>query len=163
MPTAVEKRLTPTQRATEAAQQAAELLGYSDVKTMAAALAEAAVEAVRSSSAFAEQVRTRYVALSESVKPKRPSTPRIRPDIELTPRRHVGAREANPGAAPDPYYLFELYGADQLPLALGRYKLADLKLAAQLVQQRHPGTKPTSKTSREALMAYIIQHVATPA
>ncbi len=163
MPTALEKRLTPTQRAAEAARQAAELLGCSDTKTLAVALAEAAVEAVRSNSAFAEQVRTRYAVLSESAKPRRSSTARVKPDIELVPIKHVGAREANPGAAPDPYFLLELYGADQLTLALGRYKVADLKLAVQVVQQRNPGTKPTNKSSRDALIEYIVLQVAATA
>ena len=163
MSTVLEKPLTATQRATKASRQAAELLGLADAKAVSAALAEAALEGIRRNPSFAAHVRNLYGEITATAKPKRPTSRSAAPDVELVPRKHIGAREANPGAPPDPYYLLELYEADQLPLALGRYKVPDLKLAAELVQQRNPGTKPTNKGSRDALIEYIVQHVAVPA
>lgn len=160
MSTAIEKRLTASQRATQAAQQAADILGLSDAKSVAAALAEAGVESLRANPSFAARVRDIYAEIAKPAKPKRTQSHKAAPDVELAPRRHVGTREANPGAAPDPSYLLSLYGADQLPLALARYKVADLKLAAELVQQRNPGTKPTSRGNRDALIAYIVRYAS---
>jgi hypothetical protein len=167
MSTALEKRLTATQRATQAAQQAAEFLELSDARAVAAALTEVALQGVRVDATFAARVRSLYGEIVTSGKSKRTPTPtqraqRAAPDVELVPRRHIGTHDANPGAAPDPAYLLELYGPDQLPLALARYKLPDLKLAAELVQQRNPGTKPTNKGNRDALIAYIARYVTGP-
>lgn len=159
MSTRLEKPLTATQRSAEAARQAAELLGLQDVKAVAAALAETALRNVRRDPAFADHVRLLYNEMAKTARPKRAPAQPTAERVELVPREQVTAREPNPGGAPDPYYLLELYGADQLAFALARYKVADLKLAAELVQQRNPGTKPTNKGNRDALIAYIVQHV----
>lgn len=169
MSTAVEKPLTLTQRASEAVRQAGMVLGLNNSKALTAAMAQAALEGIERSPAFAAQVRAFYDALTASAKPVKKSTKSVKqtrsrqasPTVELVPRMNVAVprREANPGAAPDAYYLNELYGIEQLPLALSRYKLAELKLAAELVQQHNPGTKPASKSTRDALIAYIVAYV----
>jgi hypothetical protein len=167
MSTVVEKQLTLTQRANEAVRQAGMVLGLNNSKALTAAMTQAALEGIERSPSFAAQVRTFYDTLMASARPVKKSTKPVTqtrsrqtsPMVELVPRMNVPRREANPGAAPDAFYLKELYGIEQLALALSRYKLAELKLAAELVQQRNPGTKPDSKSSRDALIAYIVTHV----
>lgn len=162
MTTAVEKPLTPTQRVTEAMKQACAFLELSDSNALKAALVEAALDGVQHNSSFAAHVRALYESMA---RPKRVNSAsegsrQVSPAVELTPRPNVPMREANPAAPPDPYYLNELYGAEQLPLALARYKVPKLKLAAELVQQRNPGTKPKNKGNRDALIDYIVAYVA---
>jgi hypothetical protein len=168
MPTATStKSLTPTQQIAETTRQAAEALGLEDEnvdeKVLAAALVVAALDAIQRSESFANHLRAVYERLRTSSRASRatPRAPaqRVAPDIDLIPMREMPDRPFVPGAAPDAYLLYDLYGVDQLPLALGRYTLRDLLLAAELVQQRHPGTKPKNKTKRESVIAYIVEHV----
>lgn len=156
MSTAIREALTPTQRRDEAARLAAEYLGVSDVKAVGAAMAEAAFEGIRRNPSFEAHVRNLYAQIAKAPKQKRTQSQRAQPDVELVPRKHITAPAPNVGASPDPYYLLELYEADQLPLALSRYGLPDLKLAAELVQQRNPGTKPKNKSSRDSIIEYIV-------
>lgn len=163
MPTAVEQKpLTVTQRAAEAAREAGEFLGLDDLKRMSAALAEAAVDGIRRNQAFAAHVRKLYedMAPKPAAKKKTPSA-RVAPDVELIPRKQMEGYRLDPGAPPDPYFLNEYYGSDQLALALARYDAPALREAVKPVKRRHPGTKPKG-TSRQALIDYIIDFVATP-
>jgi hypothetical protein len=157
------RRLTPTQRVTKAAQQVATTLGLEDQKRVSAALAEAAAEAVRRDSLFAARVRIIYNQMTPAPATHRTTTPgrgtRAAPDVELVPIKQVEGWFLNPGAPPDPYFLMELYGPKQLPLALQRYTVARLREAVELVQQRNPGTRPSGKT-RQYLVDYIVEHVS---
>jgi hypothetical protein len=157
------RKLTPTQRVAEAAQQVATTLGLEDQKRVSAALAEAAAEAVRRDSLFAARVRILYKEMTPAPPARR--TPaqgrgtRAAPDVELVPIKQVEGWFLNPGAPPDPYFLLELYGPKQLPLALQRYTVARLREAVEAVQQRNPGTSPRGRT-RPALIDYIVEHVS---
>jgi hypothetical protein len=164
MSTAIETRKrTPTQRVTEAAQQVATTLGLEDQKRVSAALAEAAAEAVRRDSLFAARVRILYNQMTPAPATRRTTTQgrgtRAAPDVELVPIKQVEGWFLNPAAPPDPYFLLEVYGSKQLPLALQRYTVARLREAVELVQQRNPGTRPTGKT-RQHLIDYIVERVS---
>ncbi len=155
MSTAVKsKPLTVAQRAAAAAQQAAEMLGADDVKRVGAALAEAALEGMRRNPSFLAHVRQLY----ESMAPRRTAAePRRNSQrVQLVPIRQLDV-EINPAAAPDPYLLLDLYGPEQLPLALQPYTLSRLKDSVGHVQKRHPGTKPDG-TSKQAVIAYLIRY-----
>lgn len=153
--------LTVAQRAAAAAQQAAELLHLDDIKALAATLAEEALESLQRDPAFAARVLQRYATLARPTsRPKRARSQPVDSAEDLTPIRHIGGHPANPGAPPDPYYLYDLYGAHQLRRALSRYKLPELRLATQLVQERNPGTKPSNKSKRDPLIDYIVEQVA---
>lgn len=75
MSTAVKsKPLTLVQRGAAAAQQAAEMLAVDDVKRVATALAEAALEGMRRNPSFAAHVRQLYESLAPQraiIEPKR--------------------------------------------------------------------------------------------
>jgi PHD/YefM family antitoxin component YafN of YafNO toxin-antitoxin module len=158
MSTAVEsKPLTLAQRSAAAAQQAAALVGADDVKRMGVALAEAALEGMRRNPSFAAHVRQLYdsMAAQRSVRIKDPKRTTSR--VELVPIRRLDV-EINPAAPPDPYLLLDLYGPEQLPLALEPYTLPRLREAVKQVQARHPGTKPHG-TSKPAIIDYLV-HLA---
>jgi hypothetical protein len=155
MSTAVRsKSPTPAQRGAVAAQQAAEMLGAEDVKRMGAALAEAALEGMRRNSSFAAHVRQLY----ESMAPRRAITEpkRTKSRVELVPIRQLDV-EINPAAPPDPYLLLELYGPEQLPLALEPYSTPRLRETVKRLQTRRPGTKPQGMT-KQAVIDYIVHH-----
>lgn len=155
MSTAVEsKPLTLSQRNVAAAQQAAEMLGVDDLKRVGVALAEAALEGMRRNPSFAAHVQRLY----ESMAQRRPVTPpkKTKSRTELVPIRQLDV-EINSAAPPDPYLLLDLYGPEQLSLALEPYTLARLRETVKHVQKHHPGTKPQAAT-KQAIIDYIVHH-----
>jgi hypothetical protein len=152
---------TPTQRASDAVKLAAERLNVDDVKRLSVALNEVAADWVWHNATFAGEVRTLYDAMAPrkvvSSKSGTKRSSRAAPDVELIPLKQV-AGVLNPAAPPDPYFLLDLYGRDQLPLALARYTVARLREAVTSVQARNVGTKPKGRSAPE-LIAYIVTHV----
>lgn len=176
MPTAVKpKRVTVAQRTAEATRVSAEYLHFEDQKRAAAALAEAAAEAVQRDRAFAARVQALYddMAPPPPPAPRQPRQPagqtggrarggakvaKVAPDINLIPIKYIPGYEADSSAPPDPYLLLEMYGPAQLPLAIGRYDKPDLQQAVKLVKARNPKTRPTG-ASWQALVDYIVEFV----
>jgi hypothetical protein len=148
------KPLTIAQRSAAAAQQASEILGTDDLKRVGAALAEAALEGMRRNPSFAAHVRQLY----ESMAPPRAITEpkRTKSRVELVPIRQLNV-EINPAAPPDPYLLLELYGPEQLPLALEPYSTPRLRETVKRLQTRFPGTKPQGAT-KQAVIDYIVRY-----
>ena len=162
MPAVLEKKpkaLTISQRATEAIQSASVALGLDDLKRLNAALALAAAEGVSRNPSFASHVRTLYEQMGPQKKaPTRVSkASKVEPEVELIPVKKVD-QLPDPSAPPDPYFLLEFYGVEQLPLALRRYPLPRLKESVKMVQSRQPGTKPHGAT-REAVISYLVERV----
>jgi hypothetical protein len=130
-----------------------------DATVFGAALAEAASEESMRNVRFAEAVRERYRDLlaqqpapkPKSVSPKEPLPP-------LVPIRRIEGYRADPFSPPNPQFLIQLYGYAQLDRALQDYTPAMLKETAAKVQQDHPGTKPTSKAAKQALIDYIVKY-----
>lgn len=163
MSTVVERKaLTVAQRTAEALKQAGEFLTLDDSKRLQAALLEAAAVGVQRNSAFAAHVRGLYEAMAPRRAPAvakrtKPATP----DIHIEPVKPEIGYRFDPTAPPDPYFLAEFYGSHQLRLALERYTVAPLREAVRPVKVANPRTKP-SGTSRQALINYIVEHVAGP-
>jgi hypothetical protein len=78
----------------------------------------------------------------------------------MWPRKQIPGRQFDISAPPDPYFLNELFGIDQLPIALKEYSVPALKTAVAMIQARQPGTKPQG-TSKAAIIEYVLQHVAS--
>jgi len=170
MPTAVRpKRLTVAQRTAEAMRVSAEYFHFEDQKRAAAAVAEAAAEAVQRDRGFAARVQ----ALYEDMAPPPPTlrqpaartggktgakVAKVAADVDLVPIKYIPGYEADSSAPPDPYLLLEMYGRAQLPLAIGRYDAPDLQQAVKLVKARNPKTHPSGR-SWQALVDYIIAYV----
>jgi hypothetical protein len=66
--------------------------------------------------------------------------------------------QINPFAPPDPHEIIDVYGYHQLGRALQDYTLDMLKQTAAKVQAEHPDTKPKSKSSKAAVIDYIVQY-----
>ena len=59
----------------------------------------------------------------------------------------------------DPYEIALDYGRDQLRNVIRRVAEQNLRVAVNLVKERNPGKKP-SGTSKQALIDFIVEHVA---
>jgi hypothetical protein len=156
------KPLTFAQRAAAATQRVAEQQQLTDLKRLAAALAELAAEEVQRNPGFAVRLRGLYEDLAPQTKVAtvRATKTAKAPAKPLTPIKRIVGFEIDPSAPLDPYFQLEIYGAEQLEAALRRHTKANLHEAAEIVQDRHPGTSPAG-TSKDALLAYIIAHVRT--
>jgi len=137
----------------EAAKLASAVLDLDDLKRLAIALAEAAAEEVVRSRAFADRVRALYGEVPTSTGK---STGASALQIDLVPIRRIEGRDIDPAAPLDPYFLLDLYGPGQLERALGLFPVAKLKEASAKVERQHPGTKPTNRASKAALIIYIM-------
>ena len=137
-----------------------------DLKHLSVALTEAASDEVTLNRVFAERVLRTYRALVEADAPKRApkganTEPRRKPaKPKLVPIGHVDPTLLGPDMPLNPYVLQQLYGNDQLRLALDGRALKALQQAADIVQQRHPGTAPVKRSQKASLIDYIVQYVA---
>jgi hypothetical protein len=150
------KPATATQRSAAAVEHATEIFKLEDAKRLSAALIIAAVDGLPNDTSLMERVRTIY----EDLAPKRVSAAKGKIkasdlDIELKPVKSMEGRFRDPSAPVDPYFLLELYGPDQLALALSRYTAPRLREGVKAVQARHPGTKPGG-TGKQALIDYVV-------
>jgi hypothetical protein len=154
MSTAVKRTVSPS----EAAKQVADTLGLADTKRVGIALASVAAEEVAHNSNFAARVRSAYATLAPSTSRKKPGTAAALAS-DIMPIKHVEGFELNPAAPIDPYLVYEAYGADQMPQVLEWLPLANLKESAARVEARNPGTKPVSRSSKAAVIDYIVHYV----
>lgn len=131
---------------------------------VAAALAEVAAEECRRSLRFAEAVRGRANELAtQTASPAKPTRgAKSQPLPPLVPIRQLGGyREIDPFKPPDPPFIVQVFGHHQLARALQDYTLGMLKDAAAVIEREHPGTKPVSRSRKDDVIAYIVEH--TPA
>lgn len=138
----------------------------SQLKYLTLALMRIATEEAGRSSDFAERVRSLYLALlparsnrrdadADRVSSRRGNGPNR---IKLIPVGSVDEALLDPYAPPNPFVLQQLYGNEQLSLALERYTLTKLKEAVAVVQERFPGTKPKRMT-KPGIVEYIVSAV----
>lgn len=153
MSTVTKKRQTLA----EVAERAARQLDLDDIKRVSLALVEAASVELEKSHTFENRVRAFYDALA----PARPRSRMVTAfDVKLVPIKQIDGREINPAAPLDPYFLYEVYGAEQLPTALSIFPVSKLKEGAAKVEQQNPGTKPSNRGQKQALIDYIVKYVA---
>jgi hypothetical protein len=137
------------------------VLTAKELKHLTTALAEAATEEVRRNPAFGERIRAIFREVSEVAAPPRSSGAargrQAKP--KLVPLGLVDPGLFGPDKPVDPYVLHVLYGDAQLRLALSSYPAATLKKAAAIVEQNHSGTMPTGRSTKAALIDYIVQYV----
>lgn len=163
-----EIRIPLAERSARATRDLCAVLGLgvltpTNLKYLAVALMEVATEEAKRSDEFTEQVRSAYEAILP-VKPQRrtrtsdgsaPGTATKSWKVKLTPIGTVDEALLDPYAPPNPFALQQLYGNEQLPLALGRYSLTKLKEAVVVVQQRYPDTKPR-RITKAGIVEYIM-------
>jgi len=164
-------RQTPAQvvrqRGIDATRQLRDALNLptdlTDSAILGTALAEVAVEESRANPALASRIRQRYLDIASLRKPTAQNGARRRaePLPPLVPiRRDTAIRDIDAEKAPDPKFLIYVYGYAQLNRALQDYTLDMLKQTAAKVQDEHPGTKPRSKSSKAAVIDYIVEYTA---
>lgn len=173
MSSVVETTTTLQQQSAQATRDLCEALGLvavspANLKYLALALTLVATEEVARGSDFADRVRATYGSLLPArSKPSAGSEKGGRSagskawNVKLTPIGTVDESMLDPYGPPNPFALQQLYGDDQLVLALGRYSPAKLKESVAIVQQRFPGTKPKKLTKVE-IIDYIVRTIATP-
>lgn len=75
--------------------------------------------------------------------------------------RTPGLNRQSPLHVLDPYEVALDYGRDQLRNVIRRASQPNLRVAAGLVKERNPGKKPSGQ-SKQALIDFIVEHVAGP-
>jgi hypothetical protein len=148
----------------EATKRVGEILGMTNAKRLGKALAAALEEELEQRPAFAERIKSLYEesAPAPAKRDKAPTTPRS-PKTALTnlvPIKHVDGFEFNPAAPMDPYLLHEAFGPNQLLTILDALPVAKLKQSAAKVERNNPGTKPTSRSQKAALIDYITTYIS---
>ncbi len=156
------KTLSVPARGVEAVWRAVEILRVNDPKRLAEAMLEIASDELMRNTRFLQRVGAQYDALAPAPKasPKPKAKQLKAPLLDLVPRKHIPGREFDISAPPDPYFLNELFGIDQLPVALKEYTVPALRIAVAMIQERRPGTKPTG-TSKAAIIEYVLEYVAS--
>jgi hypothetical protein len=127
-----------------------------DTDILGTALAEAAIEEGRRNPQFVSDTRRRYDELLGLRASAAKQTQDLSPLVPI--RRDLPYRESNPFAPPDPQYLVLAYGKDQLARALHDFTVDKLKETAAKIEREHPGTKPTNRGQRAALIDYIVKY-----
>lgn len=126
------------------------------------AAVQAQVVAMRSEYA-AHQARTGAILSAEQKAAALQGTTRL-PTALLPPLVPVGRMEPgervhiDPFEPPVPSFLIRVYGREQLARALQPYMVEMLKMTAAKVEAEHPGTKPTNRSQRKALIDYIVKY-----
>lgn len=162
MPT---KSQTVTVTTTTASRSLASLLNVDDAGRAGLAVLLAATDEIEQNSRFAARIRAAYDMLPASKPPRSSGSSSRTSNVAkiltstLTPIRHTEGREINLAAPLDPYFLLEVYGAHQLREALDLFPLTKLKEGVEAVTERNPGTKPSSKSSKAAVIDYIVRYV----
>jgi hypothetical protein len=155
--------LTLKQRNRRALQRLSERLSLEDGALLVTAALEVVADEVGRNGEVARRIREAYQDLLQfSQQAKTTSHPPKPEPVKLIPVGTVDERRIKPYGPLDPYLLFDLYGADQLRLALDGYSLVKLKEGMAAVAARNPGTKPKSKAGKAPLIDYIVEYVAGP-
>lgn len=138
--------------------------GLNDTAILGTALAEAAVREIRRNPQFASDVRRSYEELVQAGggRASRSRAGGQSKEQDLPPLVPIRTGEAfrppDPFAPPDPAFLIYVYGKAQLGRALHEYTVDMLKLTAAKIEREHPGTKPTNRGQRAALIDYIVRY-----
>ena len=161
MSNAGETQGTLQQRSAQATHEFCEALGLgvvspSDLKYLALALMQVATAEAAQSADFATRIRTLYLSLlPQKTTASTRATEKQSARAKLIPIGHMDESLIDPYGPPNPFGLQQLYGDEQLALALERYAPARLREAVSIVQERYPGTKPKSM-SKAAVIEYIV-------
>jgi len=124
------------------------------------ALTEAATEEIAHNAVLRERIASLYRELLPPTKkaPARTSGAARQESGRSTTGTRRGSSLA-PGAAPDLYALAKHYTAAEWPTVLNKYTKESLKKAVALVQEQHPGTGPTSTSTKGPMVAYLLAYV----
>ncbi len=158
-----QKPPTVAQRTAQAAEKSARYLDLPDAKLLGAVLAEVAADELRHNRTFADRVQAAYQAAAPKPKQPRPKTTTSKaskPKVTLVPINDVGPHMIDIAGVVDPFYLYEVFGAKQLPLALDNFSKGKLlDEVVPIVLKRHPGPLPAKSATKQSVIAFIVQRV----
>lgn len=157
--------VTTQERSAFATRELCKVLGLgtlkpAELKFLTIALAEVAASEAQQNRSFAHAISHLYQELLPAKPKKRISSKKPKEETVLVPVGTVDPALLDPYAPPNPWALQVLYGDHQLQQALERYSLPKLKEALAPVQERYPGSKPTTLTKR-GIAAYIVDQLTT--
>ena len=153
------KPMSGPQRNKLAAKSIVSALGATDEKAAVTAALEAVNDRLAWDSDLRESLRQKYheiAALATTAHQKADVSPVPVPIRSGTPEQYT------PYGKFDPYKLAYEYGTHQLRAVLVRGTQRDLREATDIVQAREPGIGPASRTKKEDMIDYIMEHVAGP-
>ena len=156
---------TPKERADAAVRRICQVLGVGDVTTrqlpeLSAALAVIAADEVAHNVRFSGQVKAAFErVVEETAKTAKPKRPPRATTPKLEPLRHVDPSRFATYGPSDPYALLELYGQQQLPLALSKFLVTDLRKSAALVAQHNPGAQLKPRATKNEVIDFIVRFV----
>jgi hypothetical protein len=135
-----------------------------ELKHLTTALMEASASEAAHNAVFRECILSSYAELKASTAPKpsrsRGGTTQAKtPMAWLTPIHPVDPKRFGPDKLLDPYLIQYAYGDENLRAILDGYSANRLKEAAAIVEERNPGTKPTSRSRKDSLLEYIIRYI----
>lgn len=151
--------MTASQRDKLAKQGVMAALGVTNEKAAVTAALEAVYERLASDMDLCQSVRQKYqeiAALAPAARQKADVGPVPVPIHSGNPDQYT------PYGKFDPYQLISEYGAHQLRTVLIRGTQRDLREATDIVQAREQGTKPASRSKKDDMIDYIVEHVAGP-
>ena len=168
------------ERSSQATKRLYQALGYeslksADLKYVALALAEVAADEILINPDFANKIKR----ILDSVFPKKDSkesrsiakkqepanspiqkTSKKRSPIDsLIPLKSIDMRIINPYASPDPYLLYDVFGREQLEIALKEFTLPTLREMTASIEAKHvDGPKP-NKSKKDSMIQFILDMV----
>lgn len=153
------KPMSATQRKTLATKQLVSTVGPNQNAAVTAAL-EVVNERLVWDTALQQRISEKYGELTaprSTVRSSRPSGPAPKP--VTSGDRPAGIRTVE---KLDPYRVLADFGRDRLRAVLERDTQQRLRTAVDAVQERNPGTKPATRTKKDDMVDYIVEHVAGP-
>jgi hypothetical protein len=159
------KAPTFTQRITAAYERAESIVRPTDSKRLAAALVEIAVDELERNPGFRRRVQMHYDQLApqhpvRGARQRTQSASTAKKRLEdFVPVKRIPGQSFNVAERLNPYFLYDLYGADQFRDVLGCFGVPRLQEAVQVVQERNPNTSPRNKRTKESLIDYLVQGI----
>ena len=154
------KPMSATQRNKLAVLGIVTTLGVSDEKVATIAALEAVLERLAYDSDLRERICEKYKEIAALGTGVRQTRQKADPGPVPIPIRAGTPEQYSPYGKFDPYQLNWEYGEKQLRAVLVRGTQRDLREATNIVMARNPGTKPTSRSDKDAMVDYIVECVA---
>lgn len=152
--------MSATQRKTLATQQLVDIVGSNQNAAVTAAL-EAINERLVWDTALRQRISEKYDELT-TLSSASSSKPQVSTGSAPKPVSTTGSARGRTLERLDPYQALEDFGRGQLRAVLTRDTQRRLRTAVEIVQERHPGTKPATKTRIQDMVDYIMEYVVGP-
>jgi hypothetical protein len=153
---AVARPLTVSKRKAIATAQLVDALAAADKDTALTAALEILTERLAADTTLSGQLHARYHEL-EAV---RDATRKQPPAPAPVPISGPDLDHFNPYARPDPYKLLDWYGRDQFRAVIVGATVQSLRELVDAVQAREPGARPASRSKKQDMIDYLVEHVA---